>query len=178
MIAMGSLGSLDLQRFKEALASAPTSVVVVTTLDETGQPRGFTAGSFTSLSLTPPLVLVSLDCRAECHEAFARAERFAVSVLAPEQEALARLLATRGADKFSGGHFEQEPGGLPLARGAVAAFVCRTAERHAGGDHTILIGAVEDVALGQASKAMVHFRRGFHAVGAPAPDAAVRSEGA
>ena len=165
MTAMGSLGSLDLQRFKEALASAPTSVVVVTTLDEAARPRGFTAGSFTSLSLTPPLVLVSLDRRAECHQAFARAEHFAISVLAPEQEGLARLLATRGADKFSGGHFAAGARGLPLARGAVASFVCSTAERHAGGDHTILIGAVEDVALGGAAKAMVHFRRGFHAVG-------------
>jgi flavin reductase ActVB len=162
---MGSLGMLDPQRFKEALASAPTSVVVVTTLDASGQPRGFTAGSFTSLSLTPPLVLVSLDRRAECHEAFEQAAYFAISVLAPQQEALARLMATRGAEKFAGDHFAAGPRGLPLARDAVASFVCRLEQRHPGGDHSILIGAVEDVGLGDVGRAMVHFRRGFHAVG-------------
>lgn len=156
---------LDLQRFKDALASAPTSVVVVTTLDAEGQPRGFTAGSFTSLSLSPPLVLVSLDRRAECHLAFEQAGHFAISVLAPEQETLARLMATRGAEKFTAGHFEAGPHGLPLARDAVANFVCRLDQRHPGGDHTILIGAVEDVGLGGVGRAMVHFRRGFHAVG-------------
>ncbi len=160
--------SMDLQRFKDALASAPTSVVVVTTLDAAGQPRGFTAGSFTSLSLSPPLVLVSLDRRAECHAAFEEATHFAISVLAPEQETLARLMATRGAEKFTAGHFRAGPQGLPLAVDAVASFVCRLDQRHPGGDHTILIGAVEDVDLGAVARAMVHFRRGFHAVG---PDA-------
>lgn len=168
MSAMGNQSMLDVQRFKEALASAPTSVVVVTTLDEAGRPRGFTAGSFTSLSLAPPLVLVSLDCRAECHAAFQQAGHFAISVLAPGQETLARLMATRGADKFTGDHFVEGPGGLPLARDAVAVFVCRMEQRYPGGDHTILVGAVQDVSLGQGPGAMVHFRRGFYAVGAGA----------
>lgn len=157
---------MDLQLFKDALAAAPTSVVIVTTLDAEGAPRGFTAGSFSSLSLDPPLVLVSLDRRAECHAAFAQASHFAVSVLAPGQEALARRVATRGADKFGAGDFELGPHGLLLARDAVASFVCALAERHPGGDHTILIGAVEQVALGRPRQAMVHFKRAFHVVGA------------
>ena len=155
---------MDLTLFKNALSTAPTSVVVVTTLDTEGRPRGFTAGSFSSLSLDPPLILVSLDCKAECHAAFSQAEHFAVSVLRPEQQQLARLMATRGAEKFTDRHFRQGPRGLPLAQGAVSTFVCRTSQRHPAGDHTILIGCVEEVAVGEASRALVHFQRDFHAV--------------
>jgi flavin reductase ActVB len=156
---------MDLQLYKTALSSAPTSVVIVTTLDGQGRPRGFTAGSFASLSLSPPLVMVSLHRNAECHAAFETAERFAISVLGPKHEDLARLLATRGADKFGGGHFHRGPHGLLFAAQAVAMFVCRSENRYPGGDHTILVGAVEDVGIGETEKAMVHFRRGFYAVG-------------
>ena len=69
-----------------------------------------------------------------------------------------------GAAKFAGNHFVEGPGGLPLARNAVAVFVCRMEQRYPGGDHTILIGAVQDVSLGEVPTAMVHFRRGFYAV--------------
>lgn len=163
---------MDLKLFKDALSAAPTSVAVVTTREADGQPRGFTAGSFSSLSLDPPLVLVSLDRRAECHQAFDRASHFAVSVLGPEQEELARLMATRGAEKFTPRHFRDGPYALPLAEGAVSSFVCRMVERHPAGDHTILIGQVLQVELGQASRAMVHFQRAFHAVGCAAAGAA------
>jgi len=159
------MGIIDLQLLKTALASAPTSVVVVTTVDGEGQPRGFTAGSFTSLSLSPPLVLVSLHRNAECHAAFETAGRFAISVLGPQHEDLARLLATRGADKFGRGHFQAGPHGLLFASEAVATFLCRAQHRYPGGDHTILVGAVEEVDVGEAGTAMVHFRRSFHAVG-------------
>jgi len=158
------MGTMDLQLYKNALASAPTSVVVVTTVDRDGQPRGFTAGSFSSLSMSPPLVMVSLHCNAECHAAFATAERFAVSVLGPQHEELARLVATRGADKFGGGHFRIDAHGLPVASEAVASFLCRTQHRYPGGDHTILVGAVEEVGVDETGEAMVHFRRRFHAV--------------
>ncbi len=162
---------MDLTLFKNALSSAPTSVVVVTTRDAEGIARGFTAGSFSSLSMNPPLVLVSLDSKAECHGAFAAATYFAISVLGPEQQELARLMATRGAEKFTGRHFREGPRDLPLAHDAVATFLCRMADRHPAGDHTILIGAVEEVALGEASRAMVHFRRSFHAVAVqPTPE--------
>ena len=73
------MGTMDLQLYKTALSAAPTSVVVVTTLDKAGQPRGFTAGSFSSLSLSPPLIMVSLHRNAECHGVFQTAERFAAS---------------------------------------------------------------------------------------------------
>jgi len=159
------MGAMDQQLLKTALASAPTSVVVVTTRDGDGFPRGFTAGSFASLSLSPPLVMVSLHRNAECHAAFETAGRFAISVLGPQHEDLARLLATRGADKFGGGHFHAGPHGLLFAAEAVATFLCRAQHRYPGGDHTILVGAVEEVDVGEAAAAMVHFRRGFHAVG-------------
>lgn len=159
------MGTMDLQLYKNALAAAPTSVVIVTTLDNDGQPRGFTAGSFSSLSLSPPLIMVSLHRNAECHAAFETAERFAVSVLGPQHEEVARLLATRGADKFGGGHFRAGAHGLLFPAEAVARFVCRAENRYPGGDHTILVGAVEEVDVGEVDKAMVHFRRGFYAVG-------------
>ena len=159
------MGTMDLQLYKNALSSAPTSGVIVTTIDGEGQPRGFTAGSFSSLSLSPPLIMVSLHRNAECFASFETADRFAVSVLGPQHEEVARLLATRGADKFGGGHFRRGRDGLLYAVEAVACFSCTMQHRYPGGDHSILVGQVEAVGLGETDKAMVHFRRGFYAVG-------------
>lgn len=135
--------TIDTTAFRDAMARFASGVTVVTTVDETGTPWGFTASAFSSLSLDPPLVLVCLDKLAESHAAFERAEHFAVSILADHQSEAALRFATRGADKFGG--FETEEGGitgLPLVPGAMAHLECRMHDRLPGGDHTILVGEV------------------------------------
>jgi flavin reductase (DIM6/NTAB) family NADH-FMN oxidoreductase RutF len=135
--------SLDALEFRKALGAYPTGVTVVTTKDPEGVPRGFTANSFTSVSLTPPLVLVCLAKAAHSHEVFTGASTFAVNVLAETQKAVSSLFASKQADKFESCQWHTGTTGAPLIDGAVARFDCRTHQCVDAGDHTILIGEVQ-----------------------------------
>src|ERR1700745_711765 len=90
--------------FKSALSAVCTPVTVVTTMHD-GRPHGTTVSSFCSLSLDPPMVLVSLDRSSELLRLICESGRYGVNVLALDQSAIARAFACKGADKFDGvGH--------------------------------------------------------------------------
>lgn len=155
-------GSIRPELFREAMTRFASGVTIVTTADEDGRWWGFTASAFTSLSLSPPLVLACLATSADSHPVFMRAPAFVVNILGREHEALALRFATKGADKFGGGEFR--PGraeGLPVLDDAVVSLKCRTHDRYEGGDHTILIGAVEYLNLRHNSRPAVHYSRRF-----------------
>ena len=100
--------------FTRAMARVPGPVTVVTTVDAAGTRSGFTASSFSSVSLDPPLVLVCLDRAASTHPAFAAADRFLVNVLAEGQEAIALRFATSGIDRFAAGDLKPCEAGMWL----------------------------------------------------------------
>jgi len=160
---------VDAQSFRAAMARFPSGVIVATTLDAEGQPRGFTASAFAAASLAPPMVLLCLGRTAECHEAFLSAERIAVSILRPGHEDVARLFATRGADKFGGEHVAVSARGLPAVLEAAAVLDCRITDRVPAGDHTLLLAEVSSVGLrdeiAEPSPAIVHYARRFWSVG-------------
>ncbi|MEW6645228.1 MAG: flavin reductase family protein [Pseudomonadota bacterium] len=146
---------------KRAFSLFPSGVVIATTLDASGQPHGFTASSFTPLSLEPPMVLICLNVSAQCFSAFSQSDCFAVSVLRPEHREQALRFATRGADKFGSGRFRTGALGLPQLADSLATFACRVAGRYPGGDHVILTGHVEQASYEDTGSAMVHFVRSF-----------------
>ena len=150
------------EEFRAAMARFASGVVVVTTLDDSGLPRGFTASSFCSVSLDPPLVLVCLQNSADSFTAFDSCGHFAVSVLSPEHRPLAVQFATRGADKFDSGGLSRTPGGLPTVAGALVELECEMHARHPAGDHTILIGRVSGTHLEEgAGNPMIYYERSF-----------------
>ncbi|MEU9982380.1 flavin reductase family protein [Streptomyces sp. NPDC050856] len=155
---------VDPDEFARTMARVPTPVTVVTTVDTSGRRWGFTASSFTSLSLDPPLVLVCLARTASCHAAFAAADRFLVNVLAADQADVAGAFARSGHDKFAGGTMEPCEAGLPGLPGATARLACVTHGVLDGGDHSILVGRVESVATGVAEP-MVYCNRLFTRLG-------------
>jgi flavin reductase ActVB len=165
--------STDTRRFREAMASFPSGVTIVTTTDETGKWRGFTATSFCSVSMEPPLILVCLANSAECRPAFTSAARWLVHVITDEHTELATRFATRGADKFAHPGFTANQHGLPTLAGASATLECDTHAIHSAGDHLILLGHVVDVRLGDGTPT-VYYQRDFHplepTVGLLAPD--------
>lgn len=151
----------DPEQFREAMAAFPSGVTIVTTGDWQGRWWGFTATSFCSLSLEPPLVLVCLAKDALCHPAFSKADSWVVHLLAAQFAPLARRFATKGVDKFSGSGFVENERGHPMLSDAGVVLECELHDRHEAGDHTILVGRVYATTFHEMTPA-VYFRRGFH----------------
>lgn len=148
-------------RFKSALSAFPSGVVVATMQAADGTRAGFTASAFSSLSMDPPLVLVCLARTARCHDYFLQSRHFAINVLRPEQEDIAKRFASSTDDKFAGLHVNAGPFDLPLIANSAASLVCATENTIPGGDHTILIGRVLDAESVETVEPMVYFRRRF-----------------
>ena len=125
--------------FRDALATFPTGVCLVTCTGPAG-PTGFTVNSFASLSLEPPLILWSPAKASRRAKAFVAASRFALHVLAADQEDIAQTF-TRDAHNFEE-LGAQEVEGVPLLPGCAARFECRTHAVHDGGDHHLIVGRV------------------------------------
>jgi flavin reductase (DIM6/NTAB) family NADH-FMN oxidoreductase RutF len=129
------------RQFRDALAQFATGVTIITARAPHGF-VGFTANSFNSVSLDPPLVIWSLAHHSRSLAAFEAAERYAVNVLASEQVALARRFSRPHLDRFAGVAFRLDGTGAPLIEGSVAWLECRHHALHPAGDHMLFIGEV------------------------------------
>jgi flavin reductase ActVB len=151
---------VDPAAFRNAMGHFPSGVCVVTTTDDAKRSFGFTASAFSSLSLEPPLVLVCLDRKADSHDAFYNAARFAISILAEHQTNLATRFATRGIEKFEGIDILHGPVlQLPLIPEAVVHLECTMHQTIPVGDHTILVGNVESAVTNEGEPLIFHARR-------------------
>jgi len=139
---MSNDNAFDSKQFRKALGSFVTGVTVVTTRGADGKDAGLTANSFNSASLTPPMVLWSLDKKSSNFATFMETDHFAVHILAAGQEAVSNQFAKSGTDRFAGLQVERGAGQVPLLDGCAARFQCRTTYRYEGGDHIIFVGEV------------------------------------
>ncbi|TGU96706.1 alpha/beta fold hydrolase [Mesorhizobium sp. M00.F.Ca.ET.151.01.1.1] len=142
----GSETGFDSGEFRRALGSFLTGVTIVTTIGPEGEPRGFTANSFTSVSLDPPLVLVCIAHKALGHPVFATAKSFAINVLNEDQKAASGIFASKATDKFAAVAWQPGRTGSPVLDGSVASFDCDSERLIDAGDHSILIGRVRNFA--------------------------------
>lgn len=128
---------------KEVMRAFPQGVTVVTSDGPEG-PKGLTVSAFTSVSLDPPLVLVSLAKTSVLHDIFTRSRGFAVNFLADDQKSVSDRFAGRheASDRFEGIGFRQGTTGSPLIPGARAVIECTTWGIYDGGDHSLMIGQV------------------------------------
>lgn len=134
--------AFDPKELRNAFGAFPTGVTVVTTVKEDGAPVGFTANSFTSVSLEPPLLLVCPARRLSSFDVFETCSHFAVNVLAEGQEAVSNIFAGFEGDRFAQVAWEQDARGFALITGAAARFCCKTHQVIPAGDHALLIGTV------------------------------------
>lgn len=135
---------------RDAFGCFMTGVTVVTTTGTDSKPVGFTANSFSSVSLDPPLLLVSIANTSRSYAAFVNGRGFAVNILSEEQKAISATFAKPVADRFAGLAWEQGPAGSPVFSGTSAWFDCDLHQVIAAGDHTILIGEVVGYEASQA----------------------------
>jgi flavin reductase (DIM6/NTAB) family NADH-FMN oxidoreductase RutF len=152
---------IDVSAFKKAMGRFPSGVVIATTVDGAGRPWGFTASSFSSVSLDPPLILVCPAKAAECHAAFIAATVFSINMLGSDGEAMARRFATRGVSKFESDDVVPGEQGLPLIRSAVATLICRKFADHDCGDHSLIVGKVQSVKLAEGGDSLVYYRQKY-----------------
>jgi flavin reductase (DIM6/NTAB) family NADH-FMN oxidoreductase RutF len=131
---------LDAKRFRQTMGQLATGVTVVTVRPRMGHALGMTASAVASLSLDPPLLLVSVGRDALIHDHIVAAERFGVNVLAAGQEAAAERFATRERQPLDERELVLSPGGVPVLAGSLARIECVRREHFPGGDHTIITG--------------------------------------
>lgn len=132
------------RRFREALGRFATGIAVVTRNGIDGKPLGMTINSFASVSLTPQLVLWSVDKSSPQLAAYLAEGEFAISVLHEDQADLCWHFATSSEDKFASLDGGQSASGVPLLPRALSVFHCRLKSHYDEGDHHIIVGEVLD----------------------------------
>ena len=135
--------ALDPRALRKAFGSFMTGVTIVTARDRDGQPVGFTANSFSSVSLDPPLLLVCPGKFLSNYLAFTGCEKFAVNILAEGQEDVANTFSSYKGDRFARVAHRTDALDNILIDGALTQFSCKTYDCIEAGDHTILIGEVK-----------------------------------
>ena len=128
--------------FRQACARYATGITISTAIASDGTPHGFTANSFTSVSLEPPLVLICIDRKANIIDLFRTAKYFGINVLEASQQELSNRFAGRGQDRFESVNWNPGSHGVPLLDGALAHFECRLENVIEAGDHDIFIGEI------------------------------------
>ncbi|HET9379725.1 MAG TPA: flavin reductase family protein [Streptomyces sp.] len=156
---------VDTAAFRDLMSGFPSGVAVVTTLDDDGTPRGMTCTSLCSVGLQPPSLLVCLDNRSGTLRAAVSRGAFAVNLLHTAGRRAAASFSRPGAGRF--GDFDWEPvdpHGLPrLVSDAHSTAVCRVLRTVPGGDHTVVLGAVEHVVTADDPRPLLYGRRQYAA---------------
>ncbi len=134
---------LDPRALRNAFGSFLTGVTIVTTRSADGVPLGFTANSFSSVSLDPPLLLVCPSKTLSSFASFETCRNFAVNILAEDQQEISNTFASFKGDRFDTVKWGNDHNNCPVIDGCVAHFSCRSEKRIDAGDHMILLGHVE-----------------------------------
>ncbi|MGW5639913.1 flavin reductase family protein [Streptomyces sp. NPDC003832] len=145
--------------FRRVLGHVPTSVSVVTAATPEG-PVGVTVGSFTSVSLDPPLVVFYCGLKSASAAAIAAAGQFRVNVLAEDQQQVCAAFAGRTAERFATGAWEFPEAAAPRLAGAAAWIECDVESTFPAGDHVAVMGRVRRLATAAAPRRPLIFHRG------------------
>jgi len=157
----GSTRASDPDWFRQVLGQYPTGVSVVTGIAADGKPAGLAVGSFTSVSLDPPLVAFLPDKRSSSWPRIEPAGRFCVNILAADQEDVCRVFASKARDKFADLAWRPAASGAPILDDAVAWVDCELEAVHDAGDHYIVVGRVTDLDIERPTLPLLFFQGGY-----------------
>ncbi|MFP5256292.1 MAG: flavin reductase family protein [Acidimicrobiia bacterium] len=150
----------DSARYRQVLGHFPTGVTVITAAGEP-TPTGMAVGSFSSVSLDPPLVAFFAGKDSSTWPKIEAAGAFCVNVLAEDQEELSRRFASKEDDKFAGVGWAPAASGSPMIDGVLAWIDCRIDSVTDAGDHVCVMGHVLDLGIGREGGPLVFFRGGY-----------------
>ncbi|TWD51244.1 flavin reductase (DIM6/NTAB) family NADH-FMN oxidoreductase RutF [Agrobacterium vitis] len=137
-----TVATLDPRALRDAFGAFVTGVTIVTTRDDAGNPIGFTANSFTSVSLDPPLLLICLARTSRNFAAMTGTKTFAVNILSEGQKDLSNTFARPVENRFAAAIWSDAPQGSPVFADVAAWFECSMQDVIDAGDHVILLGRV------------------------------------
>lgn len=152
---------IDQATFRRVLGHYPTGVCVITSLGIDGEPIGMCIGSFTSVSLDPPLVAFFPDRRSSTWGRIRDTGRFCVNVLGAHQVAISRRFAKSDPNKFSGISYRVSGLGLPILDGVVAWIDCMVDSVHEAGDHFIAVGQVASLQEEYPAQPLLFHKGGY-----------------
>ncbi|MGB0749626.1 MAG: flavin reductase family protein [Magnetospiraceae bacterium] len=152
--------TFDNHAFRAALGQFTTGIAVVTAMAQ-DRPVGLTVNSFTSVSLDPPLILVSLGRSTNDLDAYTSSAGFTVNILSEAQRSLSDKFAQKDTDKFAGVTWEPGENGCPVLPGALATIQCEVHSVVDGGDHFLVLGKVVHLAHSEGVDPLVYYRGGY-----------------
>lgn len=164
--------AMDREWFRQVLGQYPTGVCVVTATPPDGPPAGMVVGSFTSVSLDPPLVAFFPDKSSTSWPRIAAAGSFCVNILGEDQESVCRNFASRAPDKFEGQQHRPAGSGSPIIKDVVAWIDCDIQSVQEAGDHYVVLGRVLDLQIDSPRLPLLFFQGGYgafapHSLAAP-----------
>ncbi len=145
------------------------SGVTVITVADTSGPWGLTASAVASISMLPPLALVSVAHSSDTHDHIRKQGLFAINVLSSEQSDLSRLFASDSPAKFKGVAHRPGASGSPLLDGALAHLECEVVDTLNWADHSLFVGRIISAAYDPSTEPLIYFRRRYHSLAADPP---------
>ncbi|MBX3244518.1 MAG: flavin reductase family protein [Acidobacteria bacterium] len=146
--------------FRNAMSRFASGVTVIVSKDADERLHGITVSAFSSVSLSPPLVLICIEKTTGSHEALASAEHFTVNVLSSEQQETSQRFASWSPDKFNDLDMTTGELGLPILNGCLANLECKMSQAIDAGDHTIFIGEVAHAHVFEGDP-LIYFRSDY-----------------
>lgn len=153
---------IDKNELRRIMGHFATGVTVITTISNDGTVYGLTANAFMSVSLEPPLLLISVDKKAESYPYFEQSRVFTINILRDDQEGLSRKFAVSGGNKFEGIAYHRGANNVPILEDTLAHIECRLYAAHDGGDHTLYLGEVLEAET-REGKPLLFYRGGYRA---------------
>jgi flavin reductase (DIM6/NTAB) family NADH-FMN oxidoreductase RutF len=162
-MSMQQVDKVPPRHFRDVLGQLPTGIVAVTSRStDDGAPIGMTLGSFTSVSLDPPLVAFLPDHSSSTFPRIREAGTFCANILKSDQKSVSQAFATKGPDRFVGVDWRPAPQtGSPVIEGSLAWIDCEIVEIHEAGDHDIVIARVLELETGEQGFPLVFFQGGY-----------------
>jgi len=155
------VGIVTESQFKDAMSRFATGVTIITT-SYNNELFGFTASSFTSVSLNPPLILFCLHKNAFSINSFNKSDKFGVSILAENQIDISKHFARPHSNKFAEIAYELGTAtSCPLIEGSICHIECNKYASYDAGDHVIFVGEVINTAIKNDLKPLLYFHKSY-----------------
>jgi flavin reductase (DIM6/NTAB) family NADH-FMN oxidoreductase RutF len=159
-----SVATIEQHHFRRVCSKYATGITILTVLDARGAPRGMTVNSFTSVSLSPPLVLVCIDKQTSILGYFDIGTRFGINVLDESQKELSTCFARRGGDRFEGVAWSPGVTGAPLFPETLATMECAVTHMVEAGDHVVVIGEALHATWRDDGLPLIYFNSSYQAL--------------